>query len=62
MTDRLRLKQIVLNLGRNSAKFVETRSMRLEAEVVDDGTDGPGIPVKKRRRNLYSRFQDCLLC
>jgi signal transduction histidine kinase/CheY-like chemotaxis protein len=65
MTDRLRLKQIVLNLGRNSAKFVETGFVRLKADVIDDMVtlsvedSGPGIPEEKRR-NLYARFQESL--
>jgi signal transduction histidine kinase/CheY-like chemotaxis protein len=65
MTDRLRLKQIVLNLGRNSAKFVETGFVRLKAEVIDDNVtisvedSGPGIPEEKRR-HLYDRFQESL--
>ena len=67
MTDRLRLKQIVLNLGRNSAKFVETGFVRLKAEVDNDDNmvtlsvedSGPGIPEEKRR-NLYARFQESL--
>jgi signal transduction histidine kinase/CheY-like chemotaxis protein len=65
MTDRLRLKQIVLNLGRNSAKFVETGFVRFKAEVIDDNVtlsvedSGPGIPEEKRR-HLYDRFQESL--
>jgi signal transduction histidine kinase/CheY-like chemotaxis protein len=65
MTDRLRLKQIVLNLGRNSAKFIETGFVRLKAEVIDDNVtlsvedSGPGIPEEKRR-HLYDRFQESL--
>jgi CheY-like chemotaxis protein len=65
MTDRLRLKQIVLNLGRNSTKFVETGFVRLKAEVIDDKVrlsvedSGSGIPEEKRR-NLYDRFQESL--
>jgi signal transduction histidine kinase len=65
MADRLRLKQIVLNLGRNSAKFVETGFVRLKADVIDDKVilsvedSGPGIPEEKRR-NLYGRFQESL--
>jgi signal transduction histidine kinase len=38
MSDRLRLKQIMLNLGRNSAKFLNERHgfIKLTAEVVDN--------------------------
>ena len=35
VTDHLRLKQIVLNLGRNAAKFVEKGFIRLSARVVE---------------------------
>ena len=51
MTDRLRLKQIILNLGRNSAKFVTKGFIRFRAAVVADQVSlcvedsGPGIPV-----------------
>jgi signal transduction histidine kinase len=65
MTDRLRLKQIILNLGRNSAKFVEEGFIRLRAEVVDDHVElsvedsGPGIPMEKRKQ-LFNKFQESL--
>jgi len=35
-TDALRLKQIILNLGRNSVKFIDKGFIRLRAEVVED--------------------------
>jgi CheY-like chemotaxis protein len=65
MTDGLRLKQIVLNLGRNAVKFVEKGFVRLQAEIVDGMVQlsvedsGPGIPVEKRDR-LFSKFQESL--
>jgi CheY-like chemotaxis protein len=65
MTDGLRLKQIVLNLGRNAVKFVEKGFLRLRAELVDGMVQlfvedsGPGIPVEKRDR-LFSKFQESL--
>jgi signal transduction histidine kinase/CheY-like chemotaxis protein len=65
MTDRLRLKQIILNLGRNSAKFVKTGYVKLGAVVVNDDVQlfvedsGPGIPVEKRK-NLFAKFQESL--
>jgi signal transduction histidine kinase/DNA-binding NarL/FixJ family response regulator len=65
MTDRLRLKQIILNLGRNSAKFVKKGYVKLGAEVVDGNVhlfvedSGPGIPVRKRK-NLFAKFQESL--
>jgi signal transduction histidine kinase/CheY-like chemotaxis protein len=64
-TDRLRLAQIVLNLGRNAAKFVTIGFIRLRAEVVDGEVQlsvedsGPGIPEDKRRI-LFSKFQESL--
>jgi CheY-like chemotaxis protein len=64
-TDRLRLKQIVLNLGRNAAKFVEKGFVRLRADVVDGMVQvyvedsGPGIPLEKRQR-LFRKFQESL--
>ena len=64
-TDRLRLKQVLLNLGRNSAKFVDEGFIKLRAEVVDGFVrlyvedSGPGIPYEKRER-LFSKFQESL--
>ncbi|KAL7571757.1 hypothetical protein ACA910_002849 [Epithemia clementina (nom. ined.)] len=56
ISDKIRLKQVVLNLGRNAAKFVEQGYVRLRADVstndhkvvlfVEDS--GPGIPKDKR--------------
>jgi CheY-like chemotaxis protein len=65
MTDRLRLQQVVLNLSRNSAKFVEKGYICLRADVVDKSVfiyvedSGPGIP-KAKQNNLFSRFQESL--
>jgi CheY-like chemotaxis protein len=64
-SDPLRLKQIVLNLGRNAAKFVEQGFVRFRAAVVNDEVhlyvedSGPGVPVDKRD-NLFGRFQESL--
>lgn len=64
-TDRLRLKQVILNLGRNSCKFVETGFVRLRAGVVKGEVhlyiedSGPGIPLNKRK-NLFAKFQETL--
>ncbi len=64
-TDRLRLKQVVLNLGRNSLKFVESGYVRLRAKVVDGTVElsiedsGPGIPPEKRGL-LFNKFQESL--
>lgn len=65
-TDLLRLKQVMLNLGRNSSKFVESGGfIHLSANVVD-GTvqlsvadSGKGIPEEKRHR-LFEKFQESL--
>jgi signal transduction histidine kinase/CHASE1-domain containing sensor protein/CheY-like chemotaxis protein len=66
VSDRLRLKQIVLNLGRNALKFVEKGFIRLTAVVVFDGTislfiedSGPGIPPEKRKK-MFAKFQESL--
>lgn len=65
VTDRLRLKQVVLNLARNAIKFVEEGFVRLYANVVDGRVriyvedSGPGIPVDKRNQ-LFCKFQDSL--
>jgi signal transduction histidine kinase/CheY-like chemotaxis protein len=65
MTDGLRLKQIVLNLSRNSAKFVDNGFIRVRAIVVDGMVQilvedsGPGVPLDKRA-NLFARFQETL--
>ena len=67
MTDKLRLKQTCLNLGRNATKFVTTGFIRLKADV-DDGNgmvrlyiedSGTGIPMEKRN-HLFGKFQDAL--
>ena len=67
MTDPLRLKQVMLNLTRNSAKFVEKGFICCKAQVnqstgfaelcVEDS--GPGISQEKRRE-LFGKFQDSL--
>jgi CheY-like chemotaxis protein len=66
MADRLRLKQVMLNLGRNSAKFVEEGFIRLSAVKVGDELvqiavedSGPGIPEEKKRL-LFQKYQESL--
>mmetsp|Transcript_28087 Transcript_28087/g.41377 ORF Transcript_28087/g.41377 Transcript_28087/m.41377 type:complete len:883 (-) Transcript_28087:409-3057(-) len=65
LTDRLRLKQIVLNLARNSSKFVQKGFIRLRGEVVDGNVvifvedSGPGIPDDKKSQ-IFTRFQESL--
>jgi CheY-like chemotaxis protein len=64
-TDCLRLKQIMLNLGRNSTKFVHSGFIRFRVAVVDGLVElyvedsGPGIPVEKRGA-LFEKFQSSL--
>jgi len=43
-TDVLRLKQIVLNLGRNSVKFIHEGFIRLKVEVVEVECDVDDVP------------------
>ncbi|KAI2498686.1 phosphorelay sensor kinase [Fragilaria crotonensis] len=63
MADRLRLKQVVLNLARNSIKFVEVGYIRVRATVIDNKVhifiedSGPGIPDGKHQQ-LFAKFQD----
>lgn len=65
VTDRLRLKQVVLNLGRNAIKFVDEGFVRLKADVIDGRVricvedSGTGIPLDKRDQ-LFQKFQDSL--
>lgn len=63
--DRLRLKQVILNLARNAAKFCTKGFIRLRASVEDEAIilsvedSGPGIPEEKRGV-LFDRFQRSL--
>eukprot|EP00977_Amphora_coffeiformis_P002575 scaffold482_cov266-Amphora_coffeaeformis.AAC.38 len=76
MADKLRLKQIILNLGRNSCKFVEKGFVRLRA-VTDHGTDsdeeegiGGNVTIyiedsgpgipHEKRGKLFNKFQESL--
>lgn len=65
-TDRIRLKQIVLNLANNSRKFVQKGFIRLRATVLDGNNvrlhvedSGPGIP-KEKQKALFVKYQDSL--
>jgi signal transduction histidine kinase/CheY-like chemotaxis protein len=64
-TDCLRIKQVVLNLGRNSTKFVHFGFIRFRAAVVGGLVEvyvedsGPGIPIEKRGA-LFEKFQSSL--
>ena len=64
-TDCLRLKQVMLNLGRNSTKFVHSGFIRFRATMVDGLIElyvedlGPGIPAEKRGV-LFEKFQSSL--
>ena len=65
MTDNLRLKQILLNLGRNSSKFVKTGFIRLCAYVVNGRVElavedsGPGVP-REMRKVLFQKYHTSL--
>jgi CheY-like chemotaxis protein len=64
-TDRMRLKQIILNLASNSRKFVQKGFVRLSACEIDGNVklhvddSGPGIPMEKRKK-LFVKFQESL--
>lgn len=64
-SDRMRLKQIFLNLAANSTKFVQSGYIKLRAEVKDGMVwmycedSGPGIPESKRGM-LFNKFQESL--
>ena len=62
--DRLRVKQIILNLAINSTKFVLEGFIRLRAQVGGDSNvqlfvedSGPGIRLEQRSR-LFNKFQE----
>jgi len=65
MADSLRLKQVILNLGRNSSKFISEGFIRLRAAEVDGNVQlsvddsGSGIP-KEKRDKMFSKFQESL--
>jgi signal transduction histidine kinase len=65
MADPLRLKQVILNLGRNSSKFIDEGFIRLKAEETDGNVilyvddSGSGIPADKRDR-IFAKFQESL--
>ena len=65
MTDQLRLKQFILNLGRNSSKCCFEGFIRSKAQVVDGNVElsvedsGTGTPQEKRE-NLFLKFQESL--
>jgi signal transduction histidine kinase len=67
MADRLRLVQIVLNLGRNALKFVTKGFIRFRATTEEDTQlvriyiedSGPGVPEEKRK-HLFHKFQESL--
>ena len=64
-SDRMRLKQIILNLALNATKFVERGFILLGAAVVNGKVEisvrdsGPGIPESKRHR-LFEQYQESL--
>lgn len=64
-TDPVRLKQVLLNLSRNSSTFVSRGFIRLRAAVVNGRVQlsvedsGPGIPPQKQDQ-LFCKFQESL--
>jgi signal transduction histidine kinase/CheY-like chemotaxis protein len=65
MTDALRLEQVLLNLGRNSSKFVTSGFIRLKASLVSGMVElcvedsGAGVPVD-RRELLFKKYHTSL--
>jgi signal transduction histidine kinase len=65
LTDPLRLKQVILNLGRNSSKFIDLGFIRLKAIVVNGmvrihvDDSGCGVPEDKQD-SLFQKFQESL--
>ena len=65
VTDPIRLKQVILNLVRNAAKFVERGFLRMRADVVDGHVrlyvedSGPGISENKQQE-LFAKYQQSL--
>lgn len=63
--DRMRLRQVILNLAGNSKKFVEKGYIRLSAEVLDGKIrlsvedSGTGIP-KEKQKSIFQKFQQSL--
>ena len=63
--DKMRLKQVVLNLAGNAVKFVSVGFIRLKAQVTKSSVvisiedSGPGVP-KDKRDELFSRYQASL--
>ena len=62
--DRLRVKQIILNLAINSTKFVVEGFIRLRAQVLDEGyvrllveDSGPGIRPEQKDK-IFTKFQE----
>jgi signal transduction histidine kinase/CheY-like chemotaxis protein len=65
MTDGIRLKQVIINLVCNAAKYVEKGFVRMRADIVDNNVrlyvedSGPGIAPNKRD-NLFGKYQASL--
>jgi len=64
LTDKLRLKQVVLNLARNSSKFVIKGYICLRANILKNGTiqiaiedSGPGVPEDKKN-DMFCKYQE----
>ena len=67
LVDRMRLKQVILNLAGNARKFVQRGYIRLTARVIQPSgivrlaveDSGPGIPAHKKCQ-VFQRFQESL--
>ena len=65
LTDPLRLKQVILNLGRNSSKFIDVGFIKLTAVIVDGlvriyvDDSGCGVPEDKHQ-SIFNKFQESL--
>lgn len=66
VADGLLLKQCVMNLAKNSSKFVERGYIRLQVRRVDATSvliqvqdSGPGVPVE-HRAGLFAKYQESL--
>jgi signal transduction histidine kinase len=57
-TDVLRLKQVVLNLGRNSVKFVHDGFIRMKAEVVEVDCDDDSSKLRGEFENSSYQSHD----
>lgn len=63
--DRMRLRQVIMNLAGNAKKMVEKGFIRIGAGIADGSVQlsvsdsGPGIPPEKKKA-LFDKFQQSL--